>query len=77
MGRRAGHLSHPHYEIIPTLTVHDGDAEVRNYYRDTRIAFPDREPSRPPDRGTALLALSKDPDPLLVHTPPADVNNAP
>lgn len=30
---------HPHYEIIPTLTVHDGDADVRGYYRDTRVAF--------------------------------------
>lgn len=34
---------HPHYEIIPTLTIHDGDAEVRRYYRETRIAFPDQD----------------------------------
>ena len=34
---------HPHYEIIPTLTVHDGDADVRGYYHDTRIAFPDQD----------------------------------
>ncbi|OHV01747.1 ester cyclase [Mycobacterium talmoniae] len=34
---------HPHYEIIPTLTVHDGDAEVRRYYHDTRVAFPDQD----------------------------------
>ncbi|MEU0539537.1 ester cyclase [Nocardia sp. NPDC005978] len=34
---------HPHYEIIPTLTVHDGDAQVRGYYRDTRVAFPDQD----------------------------------
>ncbi|MBF6338924.1 ester cyclase [Nocardia abscessus] len=34
---------HPHYEIIPTLTVHDGDAEVRGYYHDTRVAFPDQD----------------------------------
>lgn len=33
---------HPHYEIIPTLTVHDGDAAVRGYYHDTRVAFPDQ-----------------------------------
>ena len=33
---------HPRYEIIPTQTVHDGDAAVREYYRDTRIAFPDQ-----------------------------------
>ncbi|WP_330231313.1 ester cyclase [Nocardia sp. NBC_00508] len=34
---------HPHYELIPTLTVHDGDAEVRGYYRDSRVAFPDQD----------------------------------
>ncbi|MEV6067452.1 ester cyclase [Nocardia sp. NPDC052001] len=34
---------HPRYEIIPTLTVHDGDTAVRGYYRDTRVAFPDQD----------------------------------
>ncbi|WP_067814749.1 ester cyclase [Nocardia inohanensis] len=34
---------HPHYEIIPTLTVHDGDRAVREYYHDTRVAFPDQD----------------------------------
>ena len=34
---------HPHYELIATMTVHDGDAEVRGYYRDTRVAFPDQD----------------------------------
>ncbi|WP_432187520.1 ester cyclase [Streptomyces sp. Tue6028] len=34
---------HPHYELIPTLTVHDGDAEVRTYYHSTRVAFPDQD----------------------------------
>lgn len=34
---------HPHYEIIPTLTVYDGDREVRGYYTDTRVAFPDQD----------------------------------
>jgi predicted ester cyclase len=33
---------HPRYEIIPTQTVHDGDAAVRGYYHDTRVAFPDQ-----------------------------------
>jgi steroid delta-isomerase-like uncharacterized protein len=33
---------HPHYEIIATLTVHDGQDEVRRYYKDTRVAFPDQ-----------------------------------
>lgn len=33
---------HPRYELIATMTVHDGDAEVRKYYHDTRVAFPDQ-----------------------------------
>ncbi|MCP3805091.1 ester cyclase [Allokutzneria sp. A3M-2-11 16] len=33
---------HPRYEIIPTMTVHDGDAAVRGYYHQTRVAFPDQ-----------------------------------
>ncbi|MFY0580727.1 ester cyclase [Cystobacter fuscus] len=33
---------HPRYELIPTLTVHEGDSRVRGYYRETRIAFPDQ-----------------------------------
>lgn len=35
-------FDHPHYELIPTLTVHDGEAQVRRYYHDTRVAFPDQ-----------------------------------
>jgi predicted ester cyclase len=34
---------HPHYEIIATMTVHDGNKEVRGYYHDTRVAFPDQD----------------------------------
>jgi predicted ester cyclase len=34
---------HPHYELIPTMTVHDGDAAVRGYYHDSRVAFPDQD----------------------------------
>ncbi|GAA3549151.1 hypothetical protein GCM10022222_35960 [Amycolatopsis ultiminotia] len=34
---------HPHYEIVPTMTVHDGDAAVRGYYDETRLAFPDQD----------------------------------
>jgi predicted ester cyclase len=34
---------HPHYELIPTMTVHDGDRAVRGYYRDSRVAFPDQD----------------------------------
>lgn len=33
---------HPHYEIIPTLTIHDGEMQVRQYYVDTRVAFPNQ-----------------------------------
>lgn len=33
---------HPHYEIVPTQTVHDGEHAVRGYYHDTRLAFPDQ-----------------------------------
>ncbi|MEV7084467.1 ester cyclase [Streptomyces sp. NPDC093085] len=34
---------HPHYELIAQMTVHDGDSEVRTYYDDTRVAFPDQD----------------------------------
>ncbi|WP_458090585.1 ester cyclase [Streptomyces malaysiensis] len=34
---------HPRYELIPTMTVHDGDAAVRGYYRHSRRAFPDQD----------------------------------
>jgi len=34
---------HPHYEIVPTMTVHDGDTAVRGYYDETRRAFPDQD----------------------------------
>ncbi|MCP2321599.1 hypothetical protein HDA40_000106 [Hamadaea flava] len=33
---------HPRYELVPTMTVHDGDTAVRGYYHDTRVAFPDQ-----------------------------------
>lgn len=33
---------HPRYELIPTGVVHDGYDEVRQYYVDTRNAFPDQ-----------------------------------
>ncbi|NMN95478.1 ester cyclase [Antrihabitans stalactiti] len=34
---------HPHYELIPMMVVHDGDTDVRGYYHDTRVAFPDQD----------------------------------
>jgi steroid delta-isomerase-like uncharacterized protein len=33
---------HPHYEIMATGQVFDGDEEVMGYYRTTRMAFPDQ-----------------------------------
>lgn len=50
---------HPHYEIVPTLTVHDGDAEVRGYYRDTRVAFP--------DQNHEIIALRHSADAVIVE----------
>ena len=32
----------PHYEIMATGQVYDGDEEVLNYHRNQRIAFPDQ-----------------------------------
>jgi len=34
---------HPHYELIASMTVHDGTSQVRGYYHDTRVAFPDQD----------------------------------
>jgi steroid delta-isomerase-like uncharacterized protein len=33
---------HPHYELIGTGHIFDGEAEVRRYYAETRTAFPDQ-----------------------------------
>lgn len=33
---------HPHYEIMATGQVFDGDDEVMGYYQTTRTAFPDQ-----------------------------------
>ncbi|AKT42536.1 ester cyclase [Chondromyces crocatus] len=33
---------HPHYELVATLKVHEGDRAVRDYYAATRVAFPDQ-----------------------------------
>ena len=37
-----GTFDHPRYELIATGDVHDGEAEVRAYFEETRIAFPDQ-----------------------------------
>ena len=35
-------FGHPRYELIATDRVHDGEAEVREYFRESRSAFPDQ-----------------------------------
>ncbi|HEX8052462.1 MAG TPA: ester cyclase [Thermoleophilaceae bacterium] len=35
-------FDHPRYELIATGEVHDGEAEVRDYFADTRTSFPDQ-----------------------------------
>jgi steroid delta-isomerase-like uncharacterized protein len=35
-------FEHPHYEIVPTGQVFDGEEEVRAYYAMSRTAFPDQ-----------------------------------
>jgi steroid delta-isomerase-like uncharacterized protein len=37
-----GTFHHPRYELIATGDVHDGEAEVRAYFAETRAAFPDQ-----------------------------------
>jgi ketosteroid isomerase-like protein len=37
-----GTFDHPHYELVPTGEVYDGEAEVREYYRTSRAATPDQ-----------------------------------
>ena len=35
-------FSHPRYELIVTDQVHDGEAEVREHFKQSRSAFPDQ-----------------------------------
>jgi predicted ester cyclase len=37
-----GTFARPRYELIGTDRVHDGEAAVREYFRETRSAFPDQ-----------------------------------
>ena len=50
---------HPHYELVPTLTVHDGNSAVRDYYRATRVAFP--------DQNHEIIALRHSDDAVIVE----------
>jgi steroid delta-isomerase-like uncharacterized protein len=35
-------FSRPRYELVGTDRVHDGEAAVRDYFKETRTAFPDQ-----------------------------------
>jgi steroid delta-isomerase-like uncharacterized protein len=35
-------FAHPRYELIGTHRVYDGDAEVRQYFKESRAIFPDQ-----------------------------------
>lgn len=37
-----GTFAHPRYELIATDQIHDGEAAVRAYFRESRAAFPDQ-----------------------------------
>jgi len=37
-----GTFRHPRYELVATGQVYDGEAQVREYFRETRTAFPDQ-----------------------------------
>ena len=37
-----GTFKHPRYELVATGQVYDGEAQVREYFRETRTAFPDQ-----------------------------------
>src|SRR5215467_8647908 len=52
-------FGHPRYEIIATGEVHDGEAEVRNYFRTSRAAFPDQR--------NELIALRHADDAVVVE----------
>jgi steroid delta-isomerase-like uncharacterized protein len=52
-------FAHPRYELIGTNEVYDGDAEVRAYFRESRVAFPDQR--------NELIALHHADDAVIVE----------
>ncbi|MFQ5415618.1 MAG: ester cyclase [Myxococcota bacterium] len=40
--RVIGTFGRPRYELIATDEIHDGESAVREYFRETRTAFPDQ-----------------------------------
>jgi steroid delta-isomerase-like uncharacterized protein len=54
-----GTFSHPRYELVATGQVYDGEAAVREYFRETRAAFPDQR--------NELIALRHADDAVIVE----------
>ena len=54
-----GTFGHPRYEIVPTGQIHDGEAAVRAYFKETRSAFPDQR--------NQLIALRHADDAVVVE----------
>jgi steroid delta-isomerase-like uncharacterized protein len=52
-------FKHPRYELIATDQVHDGEAAVRQYFRESRAAFPDQR--------NELIALRHADDAVIVE----------
>lgn len=50
---------HPRYELIGSMTVHDGDRAVRKYYVESRISFP--------DQSNELISLRHSDDAVIVE----------
>jgi steroid delta-isomerase-like uncharacterized protein len=54
-----GTFQHPRYELVGTGHVHDGEAAVRAYFRESRSAFPDQR--------NELIALHHAEDAVIVE----------
>jgi len=54
-----GTFAHPRYELVATERVHDGEAAVREYFRETRTAFPDQR--------NELISLRQADDAVIVE----------
>jgi steroid delta-isomerase-like uncharacterized protein len=54
-----GTFGHPRYELIPTGEIYDGEQQVRDYYADSRTAFPDQR--------NELIALHHAEDAVIVE----------
>ena len=52
-------FAHPRYELVATGRVHDGEAAVREYFRESRAAFPDQR--------NELIALHHADDAVIVE----------